>query len=374
MKVLKVALLFSMVAVLAACNGRQETSITGAYGQGVISGQVSVNGTGNDSPQGVSVSLRGTGMTTTLAQDGQFTFASVPENGILDFYRADDGISASLTLDQSSGFFAIELSKNQAKKSAKRRGVKVGEKVSEFEGLIRSATAEQIVVFTSHKEEVTINLTEQSIIRKGGEILTFEALLVDTRVHVKARPVTGEQGGWDAVLVIVQREEDDDDGDDDGDEVVVREHEGIVRAIAADQIVVYTSKKKEETFVITADTIIRKGGTILTPEQIVVGNRVHVKATTAEDGTSTAVQIIVQNTQGEEVELEGEVLAVGAADLSVQTADGVMTVQVNNGTQIRKSGSKISLADIEVGDTVEVEGRRVDETTVLAKKISVESE
>lgn len=372
MKALKFALLVVMAAVLAACNGRQETSITGAYGQGVISGQVSVNGTGNDTPAGVSVTLRGTGMTTTLAHDGQFTFASVPENGILDFYRADDGIAASLTLDQNSGFFAIELSKDSAKRSSKRRGVKVGEKVTEFEGVIRSATAEQIVVFTSHKEEVTINLTEQSVIRKGGEILTFEALLVDTRVHVKARPATGEAGGWDAVLVIVQREEDDDD--DDGDPVVVKEHEGVVRSVSASELVVYTSKKKEETFVITADTVIRKGGTILTPEQIIVGNRVHVKATTAADGTSTAVQIIVQNTQGEEVELEGEVLAVGGADLSVQTADGPVTVQVNSGTQIRKSGSKISLADIQVGDTVEVEGRRVDETTVLAKKISVESE
>lgn len=371
MKGLKFAALVVMAAVLAACNGRQESSITGAYGQGVISGQVSVNGTGNDTPAGVSVSLRGTGMTATLAQDGQFTFGSVPENGILDFYRAEDGISASMTLDQNSGFFAIELSKDSAKRSSKRRGVKVGDKVTEFEGVIRSASAEEIVVYTSHKEEVTIHLTDQSVIRKGGEVVAPDALLVGTRVHVKARPATGEAGGWDAVLVIVQNEEDDDD---DGDQVVVKEHEGVVRSVTAAQLVVYTSKKKEETFVITADTIIRKGGTILTPEQIIVGNRVHVKATTAADGTSTAVQIIVQNTQGEEVSLEGAVLTVGTADLSVQTEGGAVTVQVNSGTQIRKSGSRISLADIQVGDTVEVEGRRVDETTVLAKKISVESE
>jgi hypothetical protein len=164
-------------------------------------------------------------------------------------------------------------------------------------------------------------------------------------------------------------QDEDDDGEDDAP--AVREYEGTVRSAAADQLVVFTSHKQEVTFLLTPETVVRKGNTPVDPATILPGWRVHVKATANADGTNTAVLVIVQNTRVE-AEIEGTVASVGTSSLVVTTATGDVTVQVTNSTQIRKSGKKIPLADIQPGDTVEAEGTLVDATTMQAKKITVE--
>lgn len=356
-----------MAGLLVASCSRQRESITGSYGQGMLSGQVVVTNVQNTSPAGVEVSVRGTGMTLTLAGDGKFAFAGVPENADLDFRRASDGIQASMRLEESSAFLVVELAQNSAtKKSSRRRSAgRSTEKIYELEGIIRSAAADSIVVYTSKKVEVTIGLGPETVIRKGRTLLSPADLLVDMRVHVKARK-NGD--AYTAVQVIVQ-DEDEDEGEDDPP--AVREYEGTVRSAAADQLVVFTSHKQEVTFVLTPETVVRKGNTPVDPATILPGWRVHVKATTNADGTNTAVLVIVQNTRVE-AEIEGTVASVGTSSLVVTTTTGDMTVQVSNSTQIRKSGKKIPLADIQPGDTVEAEGTLVDATTMQAKKITVE--
>lgn len=354
--------------ILASCS-RESESVTGTYGQGMLSGQVFLVDSPEGSPAGVEVSVRGTGMTLTLAADGKFVFAGVPENAELDFRRATDGIEASMRLEQSSGFVIVELAQNSAtKKSGRRRSAgRSTEKIYEFEGLIRSVAADSIVVFTSKQVEVTIGLTPDTVIRKGRTLLAAGDLLVDMRVHVKARKV-GD--AYTAAKVIVQEpDDDDDDGEDDGP--AVREYEGIVSSAAAGQLVVFTSHKQEVTFILTADTVVRKGNTPVDPATILPGWRVHVKATANADGTNTAVRVTVQNTRVE-AEIEGTVASVGTSSLVVTTATGDFTVQVSNSTQIRDSGKKIPLSEVEVGDAVEVEGTLVDATTIQAKKINVE--
>ena len=369
MKKLLILMMLGAVGLLG-CNGRGESPITGNYGSSMISGEVVVSGMANTSPAGVEVSVRGTGMTATLGADGQFAFANVPEGAQLDFRRAADGIEASLRVDPTSGFITIELQQNKAaataKKSRRRSGGKGGEKVYEFEGLIRSAAADSIVVYTSHKEEVTIGLAADTIIRHGQTILTPADLLVDTRVHVKARLAND---AYTAVLVIVQNE---DDGEEDDTPPAVREYEGKVVSMTATELVVFTSHKKEETFILTADTVIRKGSATFDLAQILIGMLVHVKATGNEDGTKTATLVIIQNTRVA-TQLEGTVASVDASGLVVTTATGDVTVQVSNSTQIRKAGKKIALSAVAVGDAVEVEGTQVDATTVAAKKITVGS-
>lgn len=72
----------------------------------------------------------------------------------------------------------------------------------EFEGTIVSATADQLVVFTSKKREETFALTADTRIRKGNETLTAADLAPGMRVHVKARK---EGEIWVAQQVKVQR-------------------------------------------------------------------------------------------------------------------------------------------------------------------------
>jgi len=350
------------------CNGRGESTITGGYGSSMISGEVYLSGVSNTSPEGVQVSVRGTGMTTTLGTDGQFAFANIPEGAVLDFSRASDSIDAALSLDATSGFVTVELQQTKAvastaRKSRRRAGAGGGEKVYELEGVIRSAAADSIVVYTSHKQEVTIGLAAETIIRKGQTILTPADLVVDTRVHVKARFANDL---YTAVLVIVQNEEGED-----GVPAVQKEYEGRVVAMTDTELTVFTSKKVEVKFLITDETVIRKGSTTWNLAQILIGMLVHVRATANADGTNTANLVILQNTRVEK-EIEGTVASIDGTTFVVTTADGDFTVKTSQSTQIRKSGQKVPFSEITVGATVEVEGTLVDATTIQAKKINLE--
>jgi hypothetical protein len=296
MKRVVMLLMFAAVGLLG-CNGRGESTITGSYGSSSVSGEVVVTGLSNTSPAGVEVSVRGTGMTTTLGADGTFAFASMPEEAVLDFRRAADGIEASLALDAPEGFVTIELQQVTAtagKKTGRRRSAgRGGETVYELEGVIRTAAAGSIVVFTSKKEEVTIGLAAETVIRQGHTLLTSADLTAGTRVHVKTHRAND---AYTAILVIVQNDDDGEDGDD-GAPPAVREYEGTVVSMTAQELVVYTSHKEEVKFILTADTEIRRGSATFNLAQILAGMIVHVKATANADGTNTATQVIVQKTR-----------------------------------------------------------------------------
>lgn len=294
-------LMMLAAAALTGCNGRGESTVTGGgYGSSMISGEVHLAGVANTSPAGVQVSVRGTGMTAMLGADGQFAFANVPEGAVLDFQRASDSIEASLGLEPASGFITVELRQasavaTTAKKSGRRRsGAGGGEKVYEFEGLIRTVAADSIVVYTSHKVEVTIGLAPETIIRKGQTALTAADLTVGTRVHAKARLANDL---YTAVLVIVQNPADDEDNGPVQPPGTVREYQGTVVRSTATELVVFTSKKVEVTFLITPDTVIRKGSATMNLVQVLNGMLVHVKATANADGTNTANLVIVQKTK-----------------------------------------------------------------------------
>jgi hypothetical protein len=275
------------IASLAACNRSEHANITGSYGEGLVTGQVTM-ADGLGSPAGVEISLRGTGMTTVLADDGRFTFAGVPQNAALDFRRAADGVQASLGLASDQGFVTISLSRNEAR-SMNRRGGK-----SEYEGILRTASATSLVVATSRDGNVTFALTAATVIRKGNTVLAAADLEPADRVHVKA--TTATDGTRIATLVIVQNTNGGDDEDGDDDAPGIREFEGIVRSASATSLVVFTSHREEVTFVITAATEIRKGNDTLTAADLKADMRVHVKAK-VEATTSTATRITVQKTK-----------------------------------------------------------------------------
>jgi hypothetical protein len=293
----RIAVMFVLALSLAACQRNESSSVTpltGGFGAAVVTGDVRMADGG--SAEGVEVSVRGTGMSMILAADGRFAFASVPEEGQLGFRRQSDGVEASLDLAEVSSHLSIELTKTEARRSSRRRGVGAGDRVREFEGLVMSATATEVVMFTSKKEEVKIALVPETVIRKGGTLMTAADLLPDMRIHVKAKNV-GET--WTAVMVIVQKlpgedDDDDDDGEDDDTPAVRKEYEGLVVSATAAQLVLLDSHRNEVTFAITPETVIRKGNTPVAPADIQAGWRVHVKSSAAADGALTAVRITIQ--------------------------------------------------------------------------------
>lgn len=376
---IRLAVVMMVVAALAACQRGERATVTGGYGASVVSGVV-VMGDGG-TPAGVRVTIAGTGLAAVLEADGRFAFAEAPEQAELQFNRAADGISASLQVSAAAGPVVVELSKSGAKKGSKRRSSGGGNPVSQFEGVVRSATATEVVVFTSKKVEQAIALAPETAIRRGKTVLTAADLTADTRVHVKAVKTAT---GFTAISIVVQG------GGDPDDAPAKREYEGLVVSSAAAQLVIIDSKGVAQTFLLDAATVIRKGNTAVLATAIQPGWRVHVKATTNADGTLTATRVTVQNTGGDdddddddgdddgdddddkgEVKLSGRIAAVAATSITVQTDAGVVTVQTDASTKIEKHGDDVALSALAAGDKVKVEGTRVDATTVLAKEIEV---
>jgi hypothetical protein len=279
------ALVVVAVFVLGGCSGHERATLTGAYGSAVVTGEVVMSE--GVSPAGVEVSVSGTGMTAVLAADGKFAFAGVPEEAELVFQRASDGINATLRV-QSAGHMIVDLAQSSAKKGRRRAA---GSQIYEFEGILTSASATEIVMDSSRQPGVVIGVTPTTVIRHGGTVLTVADLVAGMRVHVKALKI-GD--AFSAVQIIVQNDgQDDDDGEED-DRPAVREYEGTVVSASATELVIFSSKKVNETFVLDPATVIRKGNTPVLATDIQPGWRVHVKASTGADGTKTAVLVIVQ--------------------------------------------------------------------------------
>lgn len=370
---LKVVVLMVAALVLGACRGERAT-VTGEYGANVVSGEVVM--ADGSSPAGVQVSVAGTGLSAIVSADGIFAFAGVPEDAELVFERSADGVLAKLRIGQNPGAVVIELAKSEARKGrSKSRGAGRGNPVSEFEGVIRTAGATEIVLFTSKGVEQAIALAADTMIRKGNTAVTPAELLPDTRVHVKARKT---DTGFTAILVIVQNT---NGGDDDGDDGAAerKEYEGIVVSFDAARLVLLQNGV-EHSFLLTAATDIRKGNTPVAAADIQPGSRAHVKADTAADGTKTATRVIVQNTRGGdddggegsgEVKFGGRVTAVTATGLVVQTETAAVTVNAGASTRIERKKSAILLTDIAAGDHVKVEGAATGENVVLATRIEL---
>ncbi len=368
MKLTRIAIIITVVLVLGGCRNH-ERSITGAYGNAVVTGQVTMAAdVANGSPAGVEITVGGTGMRAVLGADGRFTFAGVPENATLHLRRAADGIDT--TTSAVAGFNAIELSRTTVT-SGRHRSVSPA---IEIEGTLSSVATDSIVVTTESKGSFTAALTSSTIIRKGQTTVAPADLKVGDQVHVKA---TFKDNTYTAVEVIVQT--GDNPGSGNGTQTNV-EIEGTLTSAAADSIVVATQSHGNFTVALTSTTIIRKGQTTVAPADLKVGDRVHVKAT-LKDSTYTATEVIVQNEGGDSgsgdgaqaVTANGIVKSTGASDMVVHRENGQdVTVQVDAQTVISKYGQTIAFSDIKTGDQVECLGTAVDAQTILARQIEVQ--
>jgi hypothetical protein len=174
----------------------------------------------------------------------------------------------------------VDLQKNQATIRES------GQSKRELEGLITEISATSITVNDASSGPQTAAITPTTVIRKGNKTLTSADLKVGDRVHVKAS--VGTDGTLTAFEIMLQN------GDTTGGQT--KELEGLITAVSDTSITVMNaSTAKPETAAITPTTVIRKGNKSLTPADLKVGDRVHVKTTTNGDGTLTATEIMLQN-------------------------------------------------------------------------------
>ena len=286
MRMARWAVVVVVMAGLAACNRHE--SLTGTYGAGVVTGQVVMAAGTSASPAGVRVSVVGTGMSTLLGPDGRFTFAGVPDEAELLFTR-DDGIDARLGVSPGRGSLVIELNGNSAK-SGKKRAVPSVLPI-EIEGLIKTAAPGSLVITTSHKDDVTVVLTDTTVIRHGHTPIPAADLKAGDRVHVKALVKDGVKT---AIEVIVQNQGEDDDDENDGEDEATMTANGVVVSVGATSLVVNSVPKGEVTVQVVATTIIKKQGEHITLADIHAGEEVNTMGKRVDDHTLEARQIEVR--------------------------------------------------------------------------------
>jgi co-chaperonin GroES (HSP10) len=157
-----------------------------------------------------------------------------------------------------------------------------------------------------------------------------------------------------------------------------RELEGLITAISDTSISVNDASSGPQTAVITPTTVIRKGNTTLTPADLKVGDRVHVKASVGADGTLTAFEIMLQNgdtTGGQTKELEGLITAVSDTSITVMNASTAKpeTAAITPTTVIRKGNTTLTAADLKVGDRVHVKTTTNTDGTLTATEILLQN-
>lgn len=145
-----------------------------------------------------------------------------------------------------------------------------------------------------------------------------------------------------------------------------RELEGLILAISNTSITVNNaSTGGPVTAKINDATYIRRGGTRLTPSDLEVGDRVHVRTQANADGSLTALEIILQESddddgngddRGQTRELEGLILAISDTSITVNNAStgGPVTAMITPQTKIRRGNTPLKPSDLKVGDRVHV--------------------
>jgi hypothetical protein len=145
-----------------------------------------------------------------------------------------------------------------------------------------------------------------------------------------------------------------------------REIEGLITAVSGTEITVNNaSTGGPVTAQITPTTVIRHGNTSLTPADLEVDDRVHVRAMINEDGSLTALEIKLQNPADDDngsktQQIEGKITAISASEIKVNDASthGVVTAKITSETKIRKGNQTLKWDDLHVNDRVHVKAKK----------------
>jgi hypothetical protein len=125
-----------------------------------------------------------------------------------------------------------------------------------------------------------------------------------------------------------------------------------------------------------AFTTFKMHGSAATCSDIQVGDTVEVSGTLQGDASILAAKVSIEAPEAQEAEITGTVSSVdcGADTMIVSTDSGDVTVSFDSSTAFQKQGNAAACSDVQVGDTVEVSGTLQGDGSILAAKVSIESE
>jgi hypothetical protein len=245
--------------------------------------------------------------------------------------------------------------------------IELANALSEIEGTVFEVGSDHLKIHTKSGDDVTVAVNADTIIRANDHLAGLTDIKTGNRVSVNAR--VNADGTFTALRVEVETEHGGGNGNDDhGAEVA-----GVIASVSPGAISVTTGGGSTVTVKISSTTAIRRGGTTLTASDLKTGDRVEVKGTLNADGSVTATSINVEDMPGnddhhEAVEFSGTVSAVSSTSLTV----GSNTVALNSSTVVKKGDHAASIADIKVGQRVEVKANRDAAGHLTATQVKIE--
>lgn len=339
----------------APANTAPPTATTAVI-SGTVSGAASAAlfTTNNGAAAGMTVTVQGTNITTTVNGTGQFQLTNVPPGTIVLVFSGA-GANAQLNLGAIPAGTTVTINVVVSGSSAELQQKTVNGD-TEIEGRIESIAGSTLKV-AGH----TVLVTSSTIIRHGGTAMTLSQLEVGQRVHVKGNTTgSGATAATTATTIQVQNLNTS----------IPVNLEGTVSGLTG-TAAAFTFTLDGRTVKGDATTEFRGGGRSPSFADLANGDEVHVKGTQREGFVQAErINLEDEDDDGEEVEVEGAVSVLSGTCPSITFTVAGRTIRTNSSTQF-KGGACSAIA---AGDTVEAEGIVQADGSILAKKVEIEDD
>lgn len=335
----------TLVVLSAACGGsRVSPARAGATLEGTVLTASSSN---------LSVSVPGTARATTTDSAGHFALLDLPA-GASSLHFSGGGVDATLHIaalsQREHRSIRVDVKGHDASEHQ-------GESESTLSGAIDSITAPSFLVGGR-----TVTTTTATTFQKSGAQITFTDLSVGDSVEAEGAVQT--DGSLLARTVRVEDANQESDGGpggsgDQGSKGDV-EFTGALTAVAGARLTVGSN-----TVTVDASTRIEKADQTIAAAALAVGDKLRVQGTLQADSTVLATEIkVLTAAEQAQVMVTGPVAAVSAADQTFTI--GTTLIKTDAHTSFSGHGS---LADLKIGDVVDVEAALQADGSLLALSI-----
>jgi len=370
-----------LMASTVACGGRGVSSpsapsslsgpaaLTGATVQGQVqSGTAMLAATTGAAASGLTVTVVGTTISTTVSGTGQFVLNGVPA-GSSQLNFSGPGVNVTVTFAAVQGTetisITVKISGNQAEVESEEHDNHGDLEIhGNISGLTGSAASFSFMVGgkTVHGDAQT------SFFGDGDRADSFATLHDGARVEVKGAMREG--------LVYAQRIHingsngtDNDDNDNEADEVEATGKISIVGGTAPNLTLTLSNGTIVKT---SSSTTIRRKDESLTFSALTVGIEIEVEGALNPDGSIAAKKIQIEDNgddhngdQSAEAEASGTIgsLTPGCPSISFMVSGTPVTT--NSSTEFKG----VSCSALKNGDKVKVEGTKQSSGAILAKEV-----
>ncbi|HSY51004.1 MAG TPA: DUF5666 domain-containing protein [Thermoanaerobaculia bacterium] len=240
--------------------------------------------------------------------------------------------------------------------------------LSEIEGTVTSVASDHLVVHTKSGDDITIGVTTDTIVRGDDHMLGLADIKTGDQVNVEAR--VNADSSLTALRIEVQG------GQGDGNNNTSVNLTGVIASISSASITVTAAGGKSVVVNISTTTVLQHGSTTLSFSDLKVGNQVEVKGLLNSDGSIAASLIQVEDTGSgghpEAVDFSGTITAVSTTSVTIKAGPTSATIGLTSTTMVVNGDHPGSVADLKVGQHVEVHANRLADNSLVATEVRID--